>query len=83
MADDCAFSGVVLSAGFVQWRRFSDGNDWGLLFVDLAKHDGPGGRFVAAATGGFVEAEDLECPGKGKEEQGGSDEDAGVEMDQA
>jgi len=51
--------------------------------VDLSEHDGPGGRFVAAAAGGFVEAEGLEGSGKGKEKQGGSDEDADVEMDQA
>jgi hypothetical protein len=49
--------------------------------VDLAKHNGPGGRFVAAATGGFVEAEGLEGSGKSKEEKSGSDKDASVEMD--
>jgi hypothetical protein len=54
-----------------------------LLFVDLAQGYGPCGRFVAAATGGFVEAEGLEGSGKSKEKQGGSDEDADVEMDQA
>src|SRR6266576_7193241 len=65
---------------FVRWRRLSDGNDWRLLFVDLGEHDGPGRRFVAAAAGGFVEAEGLQSSCKSKEEQGGSDEDTGVEM---
>ena len=51
--------------------------------MDLAEGDGPGGRFVAAAAGGFVEAEGLEGSGEGEEEQGGSDEDAEVEMGEA
>jgi hypothetical protein len=54
-----------------------------LPFVDLGEHDGLGGRFVAAAAGGLVKAESLEGSGKGKKEQGGSNEDAGIEMYQA
>ncbi len=51
--------------------------------MDLAQGDGPGRWFVAAAAGGFVEAEGLEGSGEGEEEQGGCSEDAEVEVDQA
>jgi len=68
---------------FVLRGRLSDRDDTGLLLVDLGEHDGPGGRFVAAATRGFVEAEGLESSRKSEEEQRRGDEDADVEMDQA
>lgn len=61
----------------------SDRDHRGLLFVDLAEDYGPGGWFVAAATGGFVKAEGLERSGEGKEEQGRGDEDAEIKVDQA
>jgi hypothetical protein len=72
-----------LVCGPVWGRELSCGDDRSLLFVDLAEGDGPGGRFVVAAAGGLVKIEGLEGSGKGEEEQGRSDEDAGVEMGQA
>jgi len=51
--------------------------------VDLTEDDGPGWRFIAAATGSFMEAKGLESPGKSKEDQGRRDEDTEVEMNQA
>ena len=57
-------------------------HDGALFLVDLPEGDGPGGRFVAAASGGFVEAEGLECSGEGEEDQGRRDEDAEIEMGQ-
>jgi len=65
------------------WRELSDRDDGRLFFVDLSQQDRPGRRFVAAASGGFVEAEGLEGSGKRKEEQGWGDEDANVEMGQS
>ena len=80
---DWTLSGVALSAGFSGGGSFLTGT-MGVCFLWIwREHDGPGGRFVAAAAGGFVEAEGLEGAGEGEEEQGGSDEDADVEMDQA
>ena len=79
----CGFFSGSFVGGFVWGRSFSDGNDGGLLFVDLAEGYGPGGWFVAAAAGGFVEAEGLESSGEGEEEKRGGDEDADVEVGQA
>ena len=51
--------------------------------MNLAEHDGPGWRLVAAAAGGLVQAEGLERSGKGEEDQRGGDKDAQIEVDQA
>jgi hypothetical protein len=48
--------------------------------VDLAEHHGPGRWFVAAAAGGFVEAEGLKGTGKSEEKQRRGDEDADVKI---
>jgi hypothetical protein len=68
---------------FVRRRELSDRDYRRLLFVDLGKSDSPGGRFVVAATGGFVEAEGLERSGEGEEEKRWSYEDTCVEVQQS
>jgi hypothetical protein len=80
----CSFvCGGFVCDGFVWRRKFSDGERGCLLFVDLGEGDDPGWRFVAAAAGGFVQAEGLESAGEGEENQGWSDEDAEIEMQEA
>ena len=69
--------------GSLWWRGLSDRDDRRLFLVNLCEQHGPGGRLVAAAAGGFVQAEGLERSGKGEEEQRGSNEDAKIEMGQA
>ena len=51
--------------------------------MELAEGDEDGGGLVVAAACGFVEAEGLDGPGEGEEEQRGSDEDADIHVNEA
>jgi hypothetical protein len=51
--------------------------------MKLAQGYGPGRWFVGAASRGFVQAEGLERPRKGKKKQGGGGKNTNVQMEQA
>jgi hypothetical protein len=74
---------VVWSGCLFGWRQLSDRNHSGLFLVQLAERDDPGRRLVRTAAGGFVQAESLERARKGKEDEGRSNKDAKIQVDQA
>jgi hypothetical protein len=65
------FSGGFFSR-FVRGGTFLTGTTGDCFFVDLSQHHCPGGWFVAAAAGRFVEAEGLEGPVNAKKSSAGA-----------
>ena len=63
------FVGLGASGLGASAARFADGDGGGLLLVELAEGDDPGGRLVVAAARGLVEAEGLEGSGEGEEDR--------------